>query len=122
MLFSVEGDDLYSYKVVHVTGTSKLIEVPVEEKHVPNVYLSAAMVSDANFYVDTKQVVVPPVEQFLAVAVKADQPNGILADAAMLGIRKGDRMAVLFTSKLVGDVDATKQALRTLGVNAASRL
>ncbi|HEY3582257.1 MAG TPA: alpha-2-macroglobulin family protein, partial [Pyrinomonadaceae bacterium] len=73
VLFSVEGDDLYSYKVVHVTGTTKLIEVPVEEKHVPNVYLSAAMVSDANFYVDTKQVVVPPVEQFLAVAVKADR-------------------------------------------------
>lgn len=73
VLFSVEGDDLYSYKVVHVTGTAKLIEVPVEEKHVPNVYLSAAMVSDANFYTDTKQVVVPPVEQFLAVAVKADR-------------------------------------------------
>jgi uncharacterized protein YfaS (alpha-2-macroglobulin family)/tetratricopeptide (TPR) repeat protein len=73
VLFSVEGDDLYSYKVVHVTGTSKLIEVPVEEKHVPNVYLSAAMVSDTNFYVDTKQVVVPPVEQFLAVVVKADR-------------------------------------------------
>jgi len=61
-------------------------------------------------------------DEAVAVAVKADQPNGILADAAMLGIRKGDRMAVLFTSKLVGDVDATKQALRTLGVNAASRL
>ena len=73
VLFSVEGDDLYSYKVVHVTGTAKLIEVPVEEKHVPNVYLSAAMMSDANFYVDTKQVVVPPVAQFLAVAVKADR-------------------------------------------------
>ena len=73
VLFSVEGDDLYSYKVVHVTGTTKLIEVPVEEKHIPNVYLSAAMVSDANFFVDTKQVVVPPVEQFLTVAVNSDR-------------------------------------------------
>src|SRR6266851_9531111 len=73
VLFSVEGDDLYSYKLVHVTGTAKLLELPIEEKHVPNIYLSAAMVSDAQLFVDTKQVVVPPVQQFLAVEVKADR-------------------------------------------------
>ena len=73
VLFSIEGDDLYSYKLVHVTGTTKLIEVPIEEKHVPNIYLSAAMLSDANFFIDTKQVVVPPVQQFLAVALKSDR-------------------------------------------------
>jgi uncharacterized protein YfaS (alpha-2-macroglobulin family) len=73
VLFSVEGEDLLSYKVVHVAGTAKLIEVPIEEKHVPNIFLSALMVSDANAFVDTKQVVVPPVERFLTVAVKADR-------------------------------------------------
>ena len=73
VLFSVEGDDLYSYKLVHVTGTTKLIEVPIEEKHVPNVYLSGAMISDASWFVDTKQVVVPPVQQFLTVAVNSDR-------------------------------------------------
>ena len=73
VLFSVEGEDLFSYKVVHVTGNAKLIEVPIEEKHVPNVYLMATMVSDTNWYVDLKQVIVPPVEQFLDVAVKADR-------------------------------------------------
>lgn len=73
VLFSVEGEDLFSYRVIHVTGTAKLIEVPIEEKHVPNVYLSASMVSDTNWFADTKQVVVPPVKQFLTVAVKADR-------------------------------------------------
>ena len=73
VLFSVEGEDLYSYKLVHVTGTAKLLELPIEEKHVPNIYLSAAMVSDAQLFVDTKQVVVPPVQQFLSVEVKADR-------------------------------------------------
>ena len=61
VLFSVEGEDLFSYQVVHVTGNTKLIEVPIEEKHIPNIYLSAFMISDANAYSDTKQVVVPPV-------------------------------------------------------------
>lgn len=73
VLFSVEGEDLFSYKVIHVTGNAKLIELPIEEKHVPNVYLSATMISDTRWFMDLKQVVVPPVEQFLAVAVNADR-------------------------------------------------
>ena len=90
VLFSIEGDDLYSYRVVHVTGTTKLIEVPIEEKHVPNIYLSASMVSDANFFVDTKQVVVPPVQQFLAVALKADREQYQPRDEGTLSILTKD--------------------------------
>lgn len=73
VLFSVEGEDLYSYKLVHITGTAKLIELPIEEKHVPNIYLNATMMSDAQLFADTKQLVVPPVKQFLSVEVKADR-------------------------------------------------
>ena len=73
VLFSVEADDLYSYQLIHVTGTAKLIELPIEERHVPNIFLNAVMVSDAQLSVDNKQVVIPPVKQFLTVDVKADR-------------------------------------------------
>ncbi|MCM3903839.1 MAG: MG2 domain-containing protein, partial [Pyrinomonadaceae bacterium] len=73
VLFSVEAEDLLSYQLVHVTGNAKLIELPITEKHVPNVYLSAGMVYDGQVFIDTKQVVVPPVEHFLAVDVKSDR-------------------------------------------------
>jgi uncharacterized protein YfaS (alpha-2-macroglobulin family) len=73
VLFSIEGEDLYSYQLVHLTGTAKLIEVPVEERHVPNIFLTAAMVSDRQIFMDTKQVIVPPVEHFLKVEVKSDR-------------------------------------------------
>lgn len=73
VLFSVEAEDIYSYKLIHITGTTKLLELAIEEKHVPNVFLNAVMISDAEAYLDTKQVVVPPVEHFLNVAVKADR-------------------------------------------------
>ncbi len=73
VLFSVEGEDLYSYQLVHLTGPVKLIEVPIEDKHVPNIFLSAAMVADRNIFTDVKQVVVPPVEHFLSVEVKPDR-------------------------------------------------
>jgi uncharacterized protein YfaS (alpha-2-macroglobulin family) len=73
VLFSVEAEDLYSYQLVHVTGTAKLVELPIEEKHVPNIFLNAAMVSDGQMFVDNKQVIVPPVQQFLSINVKADR-------------------------------------------------
>ncbi len=73
VLFSVEGDDLYTYKLLHVTGRAKLIELPIEEKHVPNIYLNAAMVYDTQLFADTKEVVVPPVQQFLSIDVKGDR-------------------------------------------------
>lgn len=90
VLFSVEGEDLFSYKVVHVEGTTKLIELPIVEKYIPNVYLSALMISDASSFLDTKQVVVPPVEQFLAVAVKADREQYQPRDEGTLAITTKD--------------------------------
>ena len=73
VLFTVEGEDLYHYRLVHITGTVKLLDLFVEEKYVPNVFLSAAMVSDRQMFTDTKQVIVPPTKNFLTVEVKPDQ-------------------------------------------------
>ncbi len=73
VLFCVEAEDLDSYKLIHVTGTARLIELPIEEKHVPNIYLHASMLSDGELFETMKQVVVPPVQQFLTVDVKSDR-------------------------------------------------
>jgi hypothetical protein len=73
VLFSVEGDDLDSYQVVHLDGASQLIETPIEAKHTPNIFLSAAMVSERQLFTDTKQLIVPPAEHFLNVEVKPDR-------------------------------------------------
>ncbi len=74
VLFSVEGEDLYSYQLVHLNGTVKLIQLPVEEKHVPNIFLSATLVNDRQIHSDTKQVIVPPTKNFLNVEVQTDRP------------------------------------------------
>lgn len=73
VLFSIEGEDLYSYQLVHLTGTAKLIQVPIGEEHVPNVFLSGAMVSDRQLFSDTKEIIVPPIEHFLSVEVRSDR-------------------------------------------------
>lgn len=73
VLFTEEAEDLLNYQLVHVTGTVKLVEIPVEDRHVPNFFLHAAMVSDRQFFMDRKQVVVPPVKNFLKVELKPDR-------------------------------------------------
>jgi alpha-2-macroglobulin len=90
VLFSVEAEDIYSYKLVHVTGTTKLIELPIEEKHVPNVFLNAVMINDAEVYMDSKQVVVPPLQHFLSVDVKADREQYQPRDEGTLSIKTRD--------------------------------
>ncbi|HMP77596.1 MAG TPA: MG2 domain-containing protein [Kiritimatiellia bacterium] len=73
VLFGVEGDDLYEHRVVKLDGAVKLIQLPVTEKHVPNIFLTAASFSDAQFSADQKQIVVPPVKHFLSVTVTTDR-------------------------------------------------
>jgi alpha-2-macroglobulin len=73
ILFSVEGEDLQSYQLVHLEGTVKLLDLPITEAHVPNIFLTAALVSDRQLFLDTKQVIVPPTRNFLTVEVKPDR-------------------------------------------------
>ncbi|HEY6124939.1 MAG TPA: hypothetical protein VIV63_09815 [Steroidobacteraceae bacterium] len=59
----------------------------------------------------------------VVAAEKADDQQGILADAAVLGIRRGERMVVLFSRSLIdGDRAATVKGLEALGRDAATRL
>lgn len=73
VLFTTEAEDLMSYQLVHLDGTVKLVELDITEKHVPNFFLGAALVSDRQIFTDTKQVVVPPTKNFLTVDVKPDR-------------------------------------------------
>jgi uncharacterized protein YfaS (alpha-2-macroglobulin family) len=73
VLFTLEGEDLHSHRLVHLAGPVKLLNVLIEEQHVPNIYLGAVMVADRQIFTDTKQVIVPPTRNFLTVEVKPDR-------------------------------------------------
>jgi hypothetical protein len=90
VLFTVEGEELYHYRLVHLTGTVKLIDLFVEDKYVPNVFLGAALVQDRQFFTDTKQVIVPPTKNFLAVDVKPDREQYQPRDEGTLTVTTRD--------------------------------
>lgn len=75
VLFTVEADGLASFQVVHLTGTTKLLELPITERHVPNLWLGGALVNDRQLFTDEKEIVVPPTKNFLSVEVKPDRAD-----------------------------------------------
>ena len=73
VLFTVEGEDLYDYQLVHLEGTVKLLQLDVDEQYVPNVFLSAASTHDGQLLTETKEVIVPPTKQYLEIEVEPNQ-------------------------------------------------
>jgi uncharacterized protein YfaS (alpha-2-macroglobulin family) len=90
VLFSVEADNILNYQLLRMNGTAKLLNIPVEDKHVPNIFLNAFMVSQRQLVIDTKQVVVPPVDHFLTVDVKSDRSQYQPGEEGVLSVTTRD--------------------------------
>ncbi len=69
VLVAVEADGLLEWRLVHVKGTVALVEFDVGAAWEPNVFLSGVLVQDGEALVDRVEVVVPPEEHYLDVAV-----------------------------------------------------
>lgn len=90
VLFSSEAEDLYSYQLVRMTGTVKLLQLEITERDVPNIYLTATMVHDRKIHGDSKQVVVPPTKNFLNVELSSDQEEYEARDEGELTVKTTD--------------------------------
>lgn len=75
VLFTVETEQVLDWRLVHVRGRVKLLEIPLEERHVPNVFLRGIMVRDGRVHMDRQTVAVPPDEKFLDVTVEAGEAH-----------------------------------------------
>lgn len=73
VLFSVESERVHSWQVLHMTGSAKLVRVKLDARHVPNTFLCATTVRGGRVDEAVADVVVPPVEQFLTVAVTPEE-------------------------------------------------
>lgn len=106
VLFSVEGERIYQARVVEMTGQVKLLELELDEKYVPNVYLTGSMVFGTQHYTDTKQVVVPPTENFLTVEVATDKQTYLPRESGTLTITtKDDKGQPVSAEVALGIVD-----------------
>ncbi|HKS23984.1 MAG TPA: MG2 domain-containing protein [Thermoanaerobaculia bacterium] len=73
VLVSTTTDRLESTQVLHLDGTVKLLQIPIEQRHVPNFFITVSSIFDRVLSADMKRIVVPPAERFVAVDVRADR-------------------------------------------------
>lgn len=90
VLFTVEGGTLDQVQVFQMLGATKLIELALEERHVPNIHLAAASVRDLQVQEAVREVVVPPTKNFLTVEVSPDRAQYQPRDGGSLLVRTRD--------------------------------
>ncbi|MCK5581591.1 MAG: hypothetical protein KAJ18_10015 [Candidatus Omnitrophica bacterium] len=73
VLFSAQVDEIYDYRMMHLEGPVKLVEVPVVDAFIPNVYFNAISASQYQIKTSQLQIVVPPEEKFLNVKITSDK-------------------------------------------------
>jgi len=73
VLITTQNDNILSYRVEKIDGTSKLIEIPIENNCSPNFYISASYVINGVFYNGSRSVMVIPETKFLTVTIGTDK-------------------------------------------------
>ena len=88
VLFTSEVNyDLMSTRLLHLPGKSKVIDVEVQEKHVPNFFLQAALVRNGQVHAERREIFVPPAEKFLDVEVTASKDRYLPGETGELTIK-----------------------------------
>ncbi len=73
LLTSETGNKILTHTLIHVVGRAKTLDVPIVRADIPNFAFAAVSVRDYSFYRWQQEVFVPPVRQFLKIAVTADK-------------------------------------------------
>jgi hypothetical protein len=67
VLFTAEGQELFSKQVVTATGPTFTVDIPIRGDFQPNFYLGVAFLRDNQLYEGSKSINVPPIEHQLSV-------------------------------------------------------
>jgi uncharacterized protein YfaS (alpha-2-macroglobulin family) len=90
VMLTASATTLLETRILHLDGTVKLVQLTLDERSVPNFFLTASSVFARQLATDTERVVVPPVEHFLTVDVEADREQYEPRQEGTLKIRTRD--------------------------------
>lgn len=74
VLLTTENDNLYDYRMLHLDGSVKLMELKVKGNYTPNVFLQTLSGDHYQMKNASLQLIVPPDDKFLNVKVTSDKP------------------------------------------------
>lgn len=70
-----ESGVYFSPKIIKLAGKSKVVNVEILKKDMPNFFVEALMVADGKVYTEVKEIVVPPEERLLNVSIKTNKTD-----------------------------------------------
>lgn len=73
VLITKEAENIIDYHLMKFNGFSQMIDIPLNNIHSPNFYLNISSLYNDNFYQQSKNIVVEPVEKFLNIKVTTDK-------------------------------------------------
>ncbi|WOO40872.1 alpha-2-macroglobulin family protein [Rubellicoccus peritrichatus] len=73
--FTVEANGLIESRVIAMEGNVKLLNLDVTADWIPNVFLNASLFQDLQLLQDSKEFIVPPVDEFLDITVTPNADN-----------------------------------------------
>ncbi len=76
VLLSFDGAaEVIDHQVLRIDGRSEVVEVVLDDAHVPNFFVRAAMAHDYQVFTRDREIFVPPTDRFIQVAVEGDAPD-----------------------------------------------
>ncbi len=113
VLFTVETDTLIEYRVVHLTGTVKLLSLDVDDRWVPNVFLEAVGFVGNRLSRDHREVIVPPRQHFLDVKVAMDPTESLPGGKGVMTVEVKDHQGEPVAAEVaLSLVDASVSAIQ----------
>lgn len=73
VLLSQEAEDFLGYQLLHLEGSVKLVEIPIQENYTPNIFLNLLSGDHYQLKTNTVQLIVPPEKKFLTITVTSDK-------------------------------------------------
>jgi uncharacterized protein YfaS (alpha-2-macroglobulin family) len=91
LLFLRPTDGVYlPPQVLHLTGKSTVVAIPVTKKDMPNFFVEAVTVYDGKVYSETREIVVPPEQRVLTVRVLPSASTYLPGAKANVGVTVTD--------------------------------
>lgn len=90
VLVTTEGADLFTQRVVNVTGPTVTVDVPILNTYAPNFFVNATFLRDNTVFEGSKSISVPPEEHKLAVEVKPSKAQYQPGEAANYTVKATD--------------------------------
>ncbi|MCL2647521.1 MAG: MG2 domain-containing protein [Phycisphaerales bacterium] len=102
LLFVRPSNGVYlAPKVIRLKGKSAVEEIEVGKKDMPNFFVEALTVSSAKIFTDVREVIVPPADRILNVAVTADAAEYKPGQKAKLTVKVTEKNGEPFTGAAV---------------------